>query len=74
MSDTSIVTIEEVNTSLAPDTLIVRLNRLNKRNALSADLKRKLTATARQLAERTDIGAVILTGSGGSFCAGNDIM
>ena len=49
---------------------MVRLNRPHKRNALSADLKRELAATARQIAERTDIGAVILTGSGGSFCAG----
>ena len=73
MSDVSIVTVEEVDPSLAPDTLIVRLNRPHKRNALSADLKRELAATARHLAERTDIGAVILTGAGGSFCAGNDI-
>lgn len=73
MSDTPIVTVEEADPLQAPDTLVVRLNRPHKRNALSADLKRELAATARQIAERTDIGAVILTGSGGSFCAGNDI-
>ena len=64
-----VVTIEEVGT----ETAVVRLNRPDKRNALSAELKRELTKAARQLAERTDIGAVILTGAGGAFCAGNDL-
>jgi len=57
----------------APGVALVRLNRPDKRNALSAALKRRLTETARTLAERTDIGAVVLAGSGGAFCAGNDI-
>ena len=57
----------------ASETLVIGLKRPQKRSALSADLKRELADTARQIADRTDIGAVILTGSGGSFCAGNDI-
>tara|TARA_R110002110_G_scaffold85816_2_gene223539 strand:- start:127479 stop:128249 length:771 start_codon:yes stop_codon:yes gene_type:complete len=68
MSD-PVVTVEEAG----GDTLIVRLNRPHKRNALSSELKRELAATARVLAERTDIGAIILTGAGGAFCAGNDL-
>ncbi|MEP4379176.1 MAG: enoyl-CoA hydratase/isomerase family protein [Alphaproteobacteria bacterium] len=68
MSD-PVVTVEEAGN----DTLVVRLNRPRKRNALSSELKRKLAATARTLAERVDIGAIILTGAGGAFCAGNDI-
>lgn len=68
-----VVTIEDAAPDLAPDTVIVRLNRPGKRNALSAELKRELATTARALAERTDIGCVILTGAGGAFCAGNDI-
>lgn len=68
MSD-PVVTVEDAG----GDTLIVRLNRPEKRNALSAALKRELAATARALAERTDIGAIILTGAGGAFCAGNDL-
>ncbi|MBO21312.1 MAG: enoyl-CoA hydratase [Rhodospirillaceae bacterium] len=55
------------------DVLIVRLNRPHKRNALSSELKRELAVTARTLEERTDIGAVILAGAGGAFCAGNDL-
>lgn len=57
----------------APGVAVVTLNRPDKRNALSADLKRALTEAARTLAERTDIGAVVLTGAGGVFTAGNDI-
>ena len=64
-----VVTIEEAGA----DTLIVRMNRPHKRNALSSQLKRELAATARSVAERTDIGAVILAGAGGAFCAGNDL-
>jgi enoyl-CoA hydratase/carnithine racemase len=57
----------------APGVALVTLNRPEKRNALSAELKRALTDAARDLAERTEIGAVILTGAGGAFTAGNDI-
>ena len=68
MSD-PVVTVEEAGN----DSLVVRLNRPHKRNALSSELKRELAATARALAERTDIGAIVLTGAGGAFCAGNDL-
>jgi len=68
MADT-IVTVSEPS----PEVAVVTLNRPQKRNALSAELKRALADTARTLAERTDIGAVILTGAGGTFSAGNDI-
>lgn len=68
MSD-PVVTVEEPG----GEVLIVRLNRPHKRNALSSELKRELAATARVLAERTDIGAIILAGAGGAFCAGNDL-
>jgi enoyl-CoA hydratase len=64
-----VLTIEEP----APGVAVVTLNRPDKRNALSAELKRVLTQAARTLAERTDIGAVVLTGAGGVFTAGNDI-
>ncbi len=64
-----VVTVEEAGDEIA----VVRMNRPDKRNALSAELKRELARVARELAERTDIGAIVLTGAGGAFCAGNDI-
>jgi enoyl-CoA hydratase len=72
-TDANLVTVEDADPALARGTAIVRLNRPEKRNALSSDLKRELARVARELAERTDIGCVILAGAGGAFCAGNDL-
>jgi enoyl-CoA hydratase len=52
---------------------VVTLNRPSARNALSRALMRELTACARELAERTDIDVVILTGGEVCFSAGADL-
>jgi enoyl-CoA hydratase len=52
---------------------IVRLNRRAARNALSQALMRGLTRCARELADRTDIDAAILTGDETCFSAGVDL-
>ncbi len=52
----SVVMIAESEPGIA----VVTLNRPDKRNALSAELKRALTGAARELADRTDIGAAAL--------------
>jgi enoyl-CoA hydratase/carnithine racemase len=51
----------------------VALNRPAQRNALSQALMRELIACARELADRSDIDAVILTGSTVCFSAGADL-
>jgi len=51
----------------------VRLNRPDKRNALSFELLRELHATARQLSRDRTLRGVILSGAGESFCAGIDL-
>ena len=51
----------------------VTLNRPKSHNALNAAMIAELHAVALQLAEDTDVQAVVLTGSGKSFCAGGDI-
>ncbi len=51
----------------------VRLNRPEKRNALSFDLLRELLKIGRSLRRRRDVRAVILSGAGPSFCAGIDL-
>jgi enoyl-CoA hydratase/carnithine racemase len=49
------------------------LNRPEKRNALSLDLLSALHARADELAARTDVLCVVMTGAGPTFCAGMDL-
>jgi isohexenylglutaconyl-CoA hydratase len=68
--------------SLAGDALVqverrgafwfARLNRPDKRNALSGPLMGELLALCDRVAADTDARALVLWGAGGSFCAGAD--
>jgi len=51
----------------------VRMNRPEARNAMSAGLMRDLLAVARDLKPRTDLQAIILTGTATFFSAGADL-
>ncbi|WP_199522191.1 crotonase/enoyl-CoA hydratase family protein [Geodermatophilus marinus] len=51
----------------------VRLDRPEKLNALDPAMFEALVAVGRELVERDDVGAVVLTGSGRAFCAGLDL-
>ena len=51
---------------------LVTLNRPEKRNALSLDLRAELTQLLGELAGDDDSGCVVLTGAGTAFCAGMD--
>lgn len=53
--------------------LHVTLNRPESRNALNGEVVQDLTAVAAFLEGAADIGAVVLRGAGGTFCAGGDI-
>ena len=53
--------------------LHVTLNRPESRNALNGEVVQELTAVAAFLEGAADIGAVVLRGAGGTFCAGGDI-
>lgn len=52
---------------------IVRLDRPEKRNALTARMLDRLTALFHDIKPRDDLRAVILTHAGETFCAGTDI-
>jgi enoyl-CoA hydratase/carnithine racemase len=56
------------------DVAEVRLNRPDKRNALSFALLRELVACARMLRKRRDVRAVILCGAGECFSSGIDLQ
>jgi len=49
------------------------LNRPKKRNAVSLAMWKRLAQIFGELKERPEVRVVILTGSGGNFCAGADI-
>jgi enoyl-CoA hydratase/carnithine racemase len=51
---------------------VLTLNRPEVRNALSDAMKRALLELLPQLGRDPDVGCVLLTGSGGAFCAGGD--
>lgn len=52
---------------------VVTLNRPDKRNALSIDMRAQLAAVYAQLGEDEAVGAILLTGSGSAFCSGMDV-
>ena len=52
---------------------VVTLNRPEKRNAVSLAMLRGLAEIYGDLARRSDVRVVILTGAGGNFCGGADI-
>jgi 2-(1,2-epoxy-1,2-dihydrophenyl)acetyl-CoA isomerase len=51
----------------------VTMNRPERRNALSAAMLEALAKTLAECETATDVGAVLLTGAGGAFCAGGDV-
>lgn len=52
---------------------VARLNRPEAMNALSTELCNALSAFAADVAERTEVTCVVLTGEGRAFCAGADL-
>jgi enoyl-CoA hydratase/carnithine racemase len=54
------------------DVALLTLNRPEKRNALSLDLRERL-ADALDACSGEDTGAIVLTGAGSAFCAGMDV-
>lgn len=55
------------------DVALVTLERAEKRNALSIDLRVELADAFERLASDDSVGCVVLTGAGSAFCAGMDV-
>jgi enoyl-CoA hydratase/carnithine racemase len=55
------------------DVAVVTLQRPEKRNALSIDLRLELSEAFGALGEDGDVGSVMLTGAGPAFCSGMDV-
>ena len=67
------MTYQHLLLAFEPRLAVVRLNRPAVRHALSQALMQELTQCAHELAERTDIDVVILTGDNTCFTAGADL-
>jgi 2-(1,2-epoxy-1,2-dihydrophenyl)acetyl-CoA isomerase len=52
---------------------VITLNRPERRNAMSPAMITALKAALDDFETATDVGAVVLTGAGGAFCAGGDV-
>jgi enoyl-CoA hydratase len=67
VSTPDVVTVER-----AAGVALVTLNRPEKRNALSLELRARLTEDLNALAHDDEVRCVLLTGAGSAFCAGMD--
>ncbi|MHB8586873.1 MAG: enoyl-CoA hydratase/isomerase family protein [Thermoplasmatota archaeon] len=54
-------------------TLVLTLNRPEKRNALNAETRRDLLAALASAAERPEVRVIVITGAGKAFAAGADV-
>src|SRR5689334_19908771 len=74
MSDTSHSPEDHLLTEQIGHTLVVTMNRPEKKNALSGPMLRGMEAAWDRVNSDPDIRACILTGAGGAFCAGADLQ
>jgi enoyl-CoA hydratase/carnithine racemase len=63
----------QVTTDVSDHLLTLTLDRPGRRNALDAAMREELTSALDEAARSASIHAVVITGAGGSFCAGGDL-
>ncbi|MGW4665731.1 crotonase/enoyl-CoA hydratase family protein [Streptosporangium sandarakinum] len=66
MSDEVLVEVED-------GVAVITINRPQARNAVNGAVARGIAAALDELEERKDVAAYVLTGAGGTFCAGMDL-
>lgn len=64
---------EDLSFQVADHIATLTLNRPAQRNALTADMRERLSAHLQQIANDPAIRVAIITGAGGVFCAGADL-
>lgn len=63
-----------IATELDDGVLVVRINRVDKKNALTTEMYRELAAAIERAGSDREVGVVLFTGTGGVFTAGNDLV
>ncbi|WP_433352990.1 crotonase/enoyl-CoA hydratase family protein [Microtetraspora malaysiensis] len=64
---------DEVLVEVDGGVAVVTINRPQARNAINGQVARGIAAAMDELDERKDVSAIVLTGAGGTFCAGMDL-
>jgi 2-(1,2-epoxy-1,2-dihydrophenyl)acetyl-CoA isomerase len=64
---------EDLRAEIDDGVAVITMNRPDRRNALSQAMVSALGAVLAQVETDDAVGAVVLTGAGGAFCAGGDV-
>jgi 2-(1,2-epoxy-1,2-dihydrophenyl)acetyl-CoA isomerase len=64
---------EDLRAEIDDGVAVITMNRPDRRNALSQAMLSALGAVLAQVESDEAVGAVVLTGAGGAFCAGGDV-
>ena len=64
---------DEVLTDFADGVAVITINRPEARNAVTRTVSEAIAAAIDEFEARTDLSVAILTGAGGTFCAGMDL-
>jgi len=64
---------DDISTEVTDGVMTVTLNRPKRRNAMSNPMLQGLVGSLADAEVASDVGAVVLTGAGGAFCAGGDV-
>lgn len=62
-----------IDTTIAAGVLEIRIDRPEKKNALTSAMYRAMTEALETASGDQEIGVVLISGSGDAFCAGNDL-
>ncbi|KMS51943.1 enoyl-CoA hydratase [Novosphingobium barchaimii LL02] len=65
--------IESIRITEDNHVLEIEIARPEKKNALTGEMYRSMTNALGDASQRREIGAVLVHGAGGAFCAGNDL-
>ena len=64
---------DDIAVEVTDGVMTVTLNRPERRNAMSTPMMDGLVAALADAETASDVGALVLTGAGGAFCAGGDV-
>ena len=64
---------EAVQTEVADGVAVITIDRPQARNAVNGEVARGIAAAVEEFDARQDVSVIVLTGAGGTFCAGMDM-